>query len=449
MIRKFIFIKELFENYLPWIFTRRLIFLHSVIECILFFIVFKASRIFIGNHMAFFAFALYFIILSYIFGRYNYKQERYIKLKDAILKPVSIFTFYLVSIFFFQRFLDSDFLIFKSLVIFISYFSLCILIQFLFTLNVTKSYIGKNKWIFVGDLGNYINFINFSKLGRVKSNVIFYRDLELIGNLSFSSIEGIIIEEQKLSFEDEFFNIKKIQENNIPIYDVFKWCEIYLQRFPDEILINDETKINNFLKPKYSFQQRLKIISEFLLSFFLLLLTSPLILIFGFFIWLNDKGPILYSQIRVGKNEKCFRIWKLRSMKVNAEKDGIKWSQRSDERVTFVGNLIRKTRIDELPQLFSVITGDMSLIGPRPERPEIDELLKKKINNYELRYAVKPGISGWAQVNYPYGASIQDSKNKLSFDLYYVKNISFLLDFLIFFKTIKTVFNLESSTPIK
>ena len=127
-------------------------------------------------------------------------------------------------------------------------------------------------------------------------------------------------------------------------------------------------------------------------------------------------------------------------MVINAEKFGAQWSPSEDKRITKVGKIIRATRIDEIPQLFSVIKGEMSLIGPRPERPEIEESILKKIPFYNYRNVLKPGISGWAQVNYPYGSSIRDTTNKLSYDIYYINHISFLLDVLILFKTIKTVF---------
>ena len=130
----------------------------------------------------------------------------------------------------------------------------------------------------------------------------------------------------------------------------------------------------------------------------------------------------------------------------NAEKYGAQWSNSKDNRITKVGKIIRATRLDELPQLFSVIKGEMSLIGPRPERPEIEESLLKTIPFYNYRNVLKPGISGWAQVNYPYGSSIRDTTNKLSYDIYYINHISFLLDILILFKTIKTVFNAKVDT---
>ena len=140
---------------------------------------------------------------------------------------------------------------------------------------------------------------------------------------------------------------------------------------------------------------------------------------------------------------------KLRTMNTFSEKNGAVWASKNDIRITHVGKILRKTRIDELPQLISVILGDMSLVGPRPERPEIEVMLKNNIPFYELRHVVRPGLSGWAQVNYPYGASIDDSKNKLSYDFFYIRNYSFWLDFLIFLKTIKIVTNMKGSNPIK
>ena len=136
-------------------------------------------------------------------------------------------------------------------------------------------------------------------------------------------------------------------------------------------------------------------------------------------------------------------------MRVDAEIDGIKWSKNNDERITRIGRILRAFRIDELPQLFCVLFGSMTLIGPRPERPEIEKELFKKVPYYKSRYILKPGISGWAQVNYPYGASIEDARLKLSYDLYYIKNFSILLDFMIFFKTLKLVLSGKGASPIK
>ena len=196
-------------------------------------------------------------------------------------------------------------------------------------------------------------------------------------------------------------------------------------------------------------QMRIKDVFERLIAILLLIFFLPLIFIAIVFIFLEDGLPIFYKQNRNGKFNKLIQIIKLRTMKSNAEKDGVQWSKKNDPRITKVGNFLRKIRLDELPQLISVIKGEMSLIGPRPERPEIDLFLSKDIKNYNLRYNLKPGLSGWAQVNYPYGASLEDAKNKFSYDLYYIKNFSNLLDIRILFMTIKLVFNAKGAIANK
>jgi len=199
-----------------------------------------------------------------------------------------------------------------------------------------------------------------------------------------------------------------------------------------------------FIK-NYLIQDKMKNFVIILIIFF----SFPVILLFAFLIYFEDFGPILYFQRRVGKNGRSFTICKLRTMKINAESKGAQWSRKEDKRITNIGKFLRSTRIDELPQLLSVLIGDMSLIGPRPERPEMDLILKEKIPFYDLRYLVKPGLSGWAQVNFPYGSSIKDSESKLTYDFFYIKNFSFWLDLLIFFKTIRLVSRREGAFPIK
>ena len=156
---------------------------------------------------------------------------------------------------------------------------------------------------------------------------------------------------------------------------------------------------------------------------------------------LESAGPLIYKQKRVGKNGKIFMVYKFRSMTDNAEKNGAQWAQEGDQRITRIGRVIRKTRIDEIPQFINIIKGHMSFVGPRPERPEFVEQLKKEIPFYNERHLIKPGLSGWAQINYPYGASVKDAKEKLQYDLFYIKNQSVALDISIILKTINTVFN--------
>ncbi len=174
-------------------------------------------------------------------------------------------------------------------------------------------------------------------------------------------------------------------------------------------------------------------------SLIILAITWPLIAIFALLIKLESPGPAIFRQTRVGLFGAKFDVLKLRSMRNDAEKDGAQFAQKNDPRVTRIGKFIRLVRIDELPQLWNVMNGEMSFVGPRPERPQFVEELDRDLPYYEERHMVKPGITGWAQINYPYGASMEDSRHKLEYDLYYAKNYSTFLDLLIMLQTIRVV----------
>lgn len=188
-------------------------------------------------------------------------------------------------------------------------------------------------------------------------------------------------------------------------------------------------------------QQVGKRVFDILASVILLSVAWPFMLLTTVAILLESgwKAPILYRQTRVGKNWRLFQVIKFRSMRTDAEKHGAQWAAKKDDRVTRVGRFIRKTRIDELPQLFNVLKGEMSFVGPRPERPEFVERFTETIPYYAERHRVKPGITGWAQLCYPYGSGYQDAIGKLQYDLYYVKNYSLFLDFLIMLQTVEVV----------
>jgi sugar transferase (PEP-CTERM system associated) len=174
-------------------------------------------------------------------------------------------------------------------------------------------------------------------------------------------------------------------------------------------------------------------------SLLLLVLTLPVIVLFAMLVKLDTRGPAFFRQTRVGLYGQPFDLVKLRSMRTDAEAAGAQWASKNDPRVTRVGRLIRKLRIDELPQAWSVLKGEMSFVGPRPERPEFVEDLEDKLPYFAERHMVKPGITGWAQINYPYGASIEDSRHKLEYDLYYAKNYTPFLDLLIILQTLRVV----------
>lgn len=172
----------------------------------------------------------------------------------------------------------------------------------------------------------------------------------------------------------------------------------------------------------------------------LIVLALPVMLVTGLLIFLESGGPVLYFQERVGLNGRLFNVVKFRSMRTDAEKDGMpRWALAADDRTTRVGRVIRKLRIDELPQLFSVLGGDMSLVGPRPERPYFVDKLTQELPYYAVRQSVKPGVTGWAQVRYHYGASVEDAAEKLQYDLYYVKNHTLFLDLVVLFETVGVV----------
>jgi sugar transferase (PEP-CTERM system associated) len=174
-------------------------------------------------------------------------------------------------------------------------------------------------------------------------------------------------------------------------------------------------------------------------SLILLLLTFPIIIFFAALVKLDSKGPAFFRQTRVGLYGEAFTLVKLRSMRTDAEKDGAKWAEQNDPRVTRLGRFIRKVRIDELPQTWSVLKGEMSFVGPRPEVPSFVESLEEEIPFYGERHMVKPGITGWAQINFPYGASVEDSRSKLEYDLYYAKNYTPFLDFVILLQTLRVI----------
>jgi len=191
-----------------------------------------------------------------------------------------------------------------------------------------------------------------------------------------------------------------------------------------------------------TFRSLVKRTFDIVVSLLLLMVTAPLMVVAALAIWVESgfRGPILYRQVRVGENWRLFQVLKFRSMRVDAEKDGQpRWAQKHDPRVTWVGYFLRKMRVDELPQIINVLRGDMSFVGPRPERPMFVEQLSGKIPYYAERHRVRPGITGWAQICYPYGASQRDAVEKLQYDLYYVKNYSLFLDLMILFQTVEVV----------
>ncbi|MFH0924360.1 MAG: TIGR03013 family XrtA/PEP-CTERM system glycosyltransferase [bacterium] len=282
-------------------------------------------------------------------------------------------------------------------------------------------------------------------------------DPALVGkNIGIPKVLGLV---KDLNYITEKEKIKKV---------IVSWPQ-GIEKFPAEYLINCKFKgveildihtfyehlkgkiLLNGLRPawliftdgftKNKLIELRKRIIDIVFSFIGLLVTSPISIITALLIKLESEGPIIYRQERVGENGRIFTLFKFRSMKIDAEEHtGPVWADKNDQRTTRIGKFIRKVRIDEIPQIFNVLKGDMSFIGPRPERPFFVEKLKQIIPYYDQRHSVKPGITGWAAVNYSYGANIEDAIEKLQYDFYYIKNMSLFLDSIIILKTLTTIF---------
>ena len=395
------------------------------------------------------------IISSYITGRYSYKKKEslyfFINLFSKTI--LNIFINIVFSQFFFGLLWNWNDMNFESFSNFTDDFSSFYLKLFLttaltnyfFAIHKIKKSSLKSIWLFMGEIERqkYLEkIIGSSSRFDIK---LFNQEYLTKNNFIY---KGIIIDDNEVKKKNMQF-LFDLNNKGIKFMKISYWCERYLSRYPSELVNSNEIINGEFLYDDTSLRARIKRIGESILSLIILILSFPILLLSAVLIKLEDGGPIFYSQIRNGFEGKQFRMFKLRTMIINAEKDGIQWAKNSDQRITKIGKILRKLRIDEIPQLLLVISGEMSLIGPRPERPKIDNLLRKHLSNYDLRYSIKPGISGWAQVNYPYGSSIEDSQYKLSYDIYYIKNFSILLDFIIFLKTIRLVLNGKGSVPTR
>jgi exopolysaccharide biosynthesis polyprenyl glycosylphosphotransferase len=274
---------------------------------------------------------------------------------------------------------------------------------------------------------------------------------ELAGNdLRALGFDGLAISDSATLDDRLLQQLLELRIGGTSVCSLMLWAEHHLQRVPPELFTSRWlVQAEGFELQPGRLGWRIKRLGDLIVALLLLLLASPLIGLAALLILLEDGGPIFYSQERTGLFGSIIRIWKLRTMHTKAEAVGAQWAKRNDPRITKIGAWLRRTRIDELPQLVSVLKGEMSLIGPRPERPEIELDLEERIPHYRCRHWVRPGLSGWAQVCYPYGASIEDSRMKLSYDIFYLRNANLFLDAFILIKTIRLVFRAEGAVPIQ
>lgn len=257
---------------------------------------------------------------------------------------------------------------------------------------------------------------------------------------------GVVLGSDLHLAPDQEQRLRALGEQGLPVAGVVELAESQLERLPPSLLPEAWLAIDEIpWANSFSVQRQLKRAADVVVSLLLLLVTAPLLLLMALLIWLEDRGAVFYVQQRSGYMGSPFRLFKLRTMTANPSElftvgeHGLAWTMPGDSRITRMGRLLRPTRLDELPQLLNVLAGDMSLIGPRPERPELEEDLEAQIPHYRKRHWMRPGLSGWAQVCAPYAASVEEAELKLSYDLYYLRHWGTWLDLLILVKTIKTV----------
>lgn len=252
-------------------------------------------------------------------------------------------------------------------------------------------------------------------------------------------ISAILISDSTISRDDIVYLLGQVMDSRVHVLVVPDLYDVVSGHFKSSFVHNFNFKE---LLPHNMpvWQAYLKRLMDVQISLLLLLLTSPLLLLTALAIRLDSKGPIFYSQERIGQYGRPFLIWKFRTMRTDAEASGPQWATKKDPRITRIGQFLRKTRIDEIPQFLCVLRGDMSIVGPRPERQHFIDLLVQKIPLYSRRLVMKPGITGWAQVCHSYDTSIEDVRKKLMYDLYYFENMSLLLDLQIMLRTVMVVF---------
>ena len=289
---------------------------------------------------------------------------------------------------------------------------------------------------------NIVGFVDDdrSKVGKnIGGKPVWGRCSELIGVAGKQNADIVVVCITNNKSDALVRNLIRCHYNHITVMDMPSFFEAITGKLPLDH-ITDEWLLHYAMSSDRGIYRRIKRLFDIVLSFVLLYVSSSVVLLATLLIKLDSKGELFYKQERVGMNFKKFHIIKFRTMVADAERDtGAVWASKGDRRITRVGKYLRKFRIDEIPQLMNVLMGDMSFVGPRPEREVFIRELEKDMPAYGHRLAVKPGITGWAQVMYPYAATKEESKEKLRYDLYYIKNMSIILDTLIALKTVRTV----------
>ena len=396
---------------------------------------------YVAKYLTNFIFIL-FIFVKFIFGQLDFYAERF-RYKDVFItlginmifsvmlyafwKQLNIFYIYLI-IFIFQ-------IIFRKIVCSIYMKKQNVLI---FGSNHIKNNVQED---IINTLDyNYVGYISNNKSRATKYLIGNYSQMEEIISKKEIDVLVIVKDIKSPSFKKYLKRIFDLKINGLKIINYEEFNED-IQKKIDINQINEEWLLqsNGFDILSNEMQKNIKRGMDIILALTLMVFLSPLALITATIIKIESKGPVIFKQTRIGENMKPFRVYKFRSMRMHDPKKHSRYTLDNDARVTKFGKFMRKTRIDELPQLWNILKGTMSFIGPRPEWDILAKDYARKINHYNLRHLIKPGITGWAQVMFPYGENLEDAKKKLEYDLYYLKHQDFILDVLIVMKTAKAV----------
>ena len=385
---------------------------------------------------------LVFIFIKFIFGQLDFYAERF-RLKNIFVN------FSIDAIFAFMLF------IFLKKVEIFYVFSAVFFFQIIFRKIISSIYMKKKNVLIFGSNHienniqediiasldyNYIGYISDNKSRATKYLVGNYAEMEKIIKEKKIDLLVIVKDMKSPSFKKYLKRLFDLKINGLKVlsYEIFNE---EIQKKIDASKIDEEWLLqsNGFDILNDGMQKNMKRGVDLVIASTLMILLSPMALIVAILIKLESKGPVIFKQVRIGENMVPFKVYKFRSMKIHDPQKYSKYAQDNDNRVTKIGNFIRKTRIDELPQLFCILKGTMSFVGPRPEWDILAKEYEKQIPYYNLRHMIKPGLTGWAQVMYPYGENIEDTKRKLEYDLYYLKHQDLILDVLIIFKTVKVI----------
>ncbi len=386
----------------------------------------------------------FWLVVLYIFGLYDLdlirpKVEFLLRLGETFIISLLIGATFFYTVPFFKITPKTNLLIEIAIFTFFVFLwrkLFCSLFSSFYRQNI--AFLGKNS--LAGKMAE--KFGNQPQLGY---NPIGFIDIkkDLLRQLKNKKIDTLAITDdisQNPRLVEQLYNSLPLKINLIDFSEIY---EVIFRKIPIDF-IDYNWFLKNLREGKKRIYDNIKRIEDIILGSLITILTSPLWLIFSLLIKMEDKGPVFYRQKRVGKNKEVFWLWKFRSMRPDSEKEGAKWADKKDNRVTKIGSFLRKSHLDEIAQMINVIKGDLSMVGPRPERPVFVKKLEKEIPHYHLRHIIKPGFTGWAQVNFRYARTVLDSHEKFQYDLYYLKNRSFSLDLSCLLKTFYLFFKRES-----